>query len=142
MLLMRRFLGFGRLIGPISKIMPWAPLRLGLAGGKLDHSHWEEQFFLVACPILLGLTIPLSLAWPLEENQPEGMMESVVPLQHLGSSRRNKDRFVVFAFASAELLVETDLRGRISFAEGAFRARFGRAPQSFIGQPVISLVAP
>lgn len=49
---------------------------------------------------------------------------------------------MVFAFAYAELLVETDLRRRISFAEGAFRARFGRAPQSFIGPLVISLVAP
>ena len=69
-------------------------------------------------------------------------MESVVPLQQLASSRQSKDRFVVFAFAAAELLVETDLRGRISFAEGAFRARFGRPAEDFIGQPVISLVAP
>jgi len=69
-------------------------------------------------------------------------MESAVPLQQLASSRRSKDRFVVFAFAAAELLVETDLRGQISFAEGAFPARFGRAGEDFIGQPVIALVAP
>ena len=72
----------------------------------------------------------------------EGMMESALPSQQLASSRQSKDRFVVFAFAAAELLVETDLRGVISFAEGAFRARFGRVAEDFIGQPVISLVAP
>jgi EAL domain-containing protein (putative c-di-GMP-specific phosphodiesterase class I) len=70
------------------------------------------------------------------------MKERILPSQQLASSRRGKDRFVVFAFAAAELLVETDLRGRISFAEGAFRARFGRPAEDFIGQPVISLVAP
>lgn len=69
-------------------------------------------------------------------------MDSAVPLQQFNMPRRSKGRFVVFAFASAELLVETDLRGRISFAEGAFRARFGQEAQRFLGQPVISLVAP
>ncbi len=49
---------------------------------------------------------------------------------------------MVFAFAAAELLIEADLRGRIIFAEGAFPARFGRPAQNFIGQRVISLVAP
>ena len=51
------------------------------------------------------------------------------------------DRFLTFAFAAAELLVETDAGGRITFAEGAFPARFGRPGRSFIGQPVLSLVA-
>ena len=69
-------------------------------------------------------------------------MDSAVPLQQFNMPRRSKGRFVVFAFASAELLVETDLRGRISFAEGAFRARFGQEAQRFLGRPVISLVAP
>ncbi|MCA3360791.1 MAG: hypothetical protein INF74_02470, partial [Roseomonas sp.] len=72
----------------------------------------------------------------------EGMMESAVFSQHLGSPRRSRDRFVVFAFAAAELLVEADLRGRISFAEGAFRARFGRDAKDFLGHSVTSLVAP
>jgi len=56
-------------------------------------------------------------------------------------SRSSRDRFVVFAFAAAELLVETDLQGSITFAEGAFRARFGRPAQDFLGQPVTSLIA-
>ena len=51
------------------------------------------------------------------------------------------DRFLTFAFAAAELLVETDSAGRITFAEGAFPARFGRPGHSFLGQPVHDLVA-
>ncbi|MFN3390043.1 MAG: hypothetical protein ACK40O_14065, partial [Allosphingosinicella sp.] len=51
------------------------------------------------------------------------------------------DRFLTFAFAAAELLVETDPSGRITFAEGAFPARFGRPGRSFLGQPVHRLVA-
>lgn len=51
------------------------------------------------------------------------------------------DRFLTFAFAAAELLVETDGEGRITFAEGAFPARFGRPPGSFLGRPVHDLVA-
>lgn len=51
------------------------------------------------------------------------------------------DRFLTFAFAAAELLVESDSDGRITFAEGAFPARFGRSGRSFIGRPVQDLVA-
>lgn len=51
------------------------------------------------------------------------------------------DRFLTFAFAAAELLVEADAAGRITFAEGAFPARFGRSGRSFLGEPVQSLVA-
>lgn len=51
------------------------------------------------------------------------------------------DRFLTFAFAAAELLVETDAGGRITFAEGAFPARFGRPGHAFLGQPVQALVA-
>jgi len=51
------------------------------------------------------------------------------------------DRFLTFAFAAAELLVETDAAGRITFAEGAFPSRFGRPGRAFLGQPVQALVA-
>jgi hypothetical protein len=37
--------------------------------------------------------------------------------------------------------VETDLNGRIGFTAGAFRLRFGAAPESFIGQDVAGLIA-
>lgn len=51
------------------------------------------------------------------------------------------DRFLAFAFAAAELLVETDRDGRITFAEGAFPARFGRPGRAFLGRPVQDLIA-
>lgn len=69
-------------------------------------------------------------------------MQTVTALQRPGQSSSRKNRFVVFAFAAAELLIETDLHGRICFAEGAFPARFGKAAKDFLGQPVIALIAP
>jgi len=39
------------------------------------------------------------------------------------------------------MLVETDGDNRITFAEGAFPARFGRPARSFVGRPVQELVA-
>ncbi len=53
-----------------------------------------------------------------------------------------RDRFLAFAFAAAELLVETSEDGVITFAAGAFRLRFGRDGGAFIGQPVANLIAP
>lgn len=54
----------------------------------------------------------------------------------------DRERFVAFAFAAADLLVEVGQDGRIGFAAGAFRARFGRAPESFIGSDPVRLIAP
>jgi EAL domain-containing protein (putative c-di-GMP-specific phosphodiesterase class I) len=69
-------------------------------------------------------------------------MQSVTAEQGLGRSRKGRDRFVVFAFAAAELLLEADLRGHITFAEGAFPARFGRPAKDFLGQRLTALIAP
>jgi len=52
------------------------------------------------------------------------------------------DRFVGFAFAAADMLVETDLNGRISFATGAFRSRLGVSADSMHGRPIASLFVP
>ncbi|MDW8315155.1 MAG: EAL domain-containing protein [Rhodovarius sp.] len=46
-----------------------------------------------------------------------------------------------FAFASAEMLIETDLDGRILSATGAFRPRFGRPAEAMLGRRLPSLVA-
>lgn len=51
------------------------------------------------------------------------------------------ERYVAFAFAGADLLVETNGEGRVVFAEGAFQARFGRPAEAFLGRPAASLVA-
>lgn len=53
-----------------------------------------------------------------------------------------RERFVAFAFAGADLLVEADLSGRIGFTAGAFRLRFGASPESFAGQAAEGLIAP
>lgn len=62
---------------------------------------------------------------------------SAVTRRQLGE----RERFVAFAFAGADLLVETDLNGRIGFTAGAFRLRLGAAPENFIGQDVAGLIA-
>ena len=53
-----------------------------------------------------------------------------------------RDRFLAFAFAANDLLVEADGGGRVTFAAGAFRTRLGEAPEAFLGRPVHALVAP
>lgn len=52
-----------------------------------------------------------------------------------------QDRFLAFAFAAADLLVETTADGAIVFADGAFNARFHRPAASFAGRSVHWLVA-
>ncbi len=51
------------------------------------------------------------------------------------------ERFVAFAFAAADLAVEAEPDGRITFAAGAFQSRLGREPDSLLGCPVHDLVA-
>lgn len=56
--------------------------------------------------------------------------------------RTDRDRFVAFAFAAAELLVETGPEGQIVWAGGAFASRLGAPGETFVGQPVHNLVSP
>lgn len=53
----------------------------------------------------------------------------------------DRQRFVAFAFAGADMLVEATLDGRITFAAGAFRSRFQIEPEALIGRPVNALIA-
>jgi len=62
-------------------------------------------------------------------------------LPDAGFDRGGADRYLAFAFAAADLLVETDLEGVIRFAAGAFRSRFGHEAESFLGQPITTLFA-
>jgi EAL domain-containing protein (putative c-di-GMP-specific phosphodiesterase class I) len=54
----------------------------------------------------------------------------------------DRERFVAFAFAAADLLAEVGADGRITFAAGAFRARLGRTPESLIGRDAADILAP
>ncbi|MEI6159080.1 MAG: EAL domain-containing protein [Roseococcus sp.] len=53
----------------------------------------------------------------------------------------DRERFVAFAFSGADLLIEANLEGQIAFTAGAFRLRFGAAPESFMGQDLAGLIA-
>ena len=53
----------------------------------------------------------------------------------------DRQRFVAFAFAGADLLIEATADGRITFAAGAFRSRFQTEPDALVGRPLSSLVA-
>lgn len=54
----------------------------------------------------------------------------------------NNERFVAFAFAGADMVVETDSNGIVTYAAGSFRSKFGQAAEWFIGRAVQELVAP
>ena len=53
-----------------------------------------------------------------------------------------RDRFLGFAFAAADLLVESGLDGTIGFAAGAFPRRFGQPSDHYVGNRIFSLIAP
>ncbi len=53
-----------------------------------------------------------------------------------------RDRFIAFAFAGSDLLVEASADGVIGFAAGAFKVRLGVPPEQFVGRNIRDLVAP
>lgn len=59
-----------------------------------------------------------------------------------GLSGGGRDRFVAFAFAAADLLLELHPDHRIAFAAGAFRSRLDRCAEAWVGRDVEDVVAP
>ncbi len=55
--------------------------------------------------------------------------------------RRDRDRFVAFAFAGADILIELDADGAIRFTAGAL-ALIGHTTSQLTGTPLIDLVGP
>ncbi len=53
-----------------------------------------------------------------------------------------RERMVTFAFAAAELLVEVGTDASITWAAGAFPARFGEPAERFLGRKLSTLIAP
>ncbi len=49
------------------------------------------------------------------------------------------DRFLAFAFAASDLLVEVSPDGAIKYATGAFKALFGTLPDEFVGRNIARL---
>ena len=74
----------------------------------------------------------------------EHQTEAVVRKPDPTSQRRidNSERFVAFAFAGAEMVVETDACGIVTYAAGAFRGKFAVAAETFVGRALRELVAP
>ena len=51
-----------------------------------------------------------------------------------------RDRFIGFAFAGGDLLIETDLEGRIGYVAGAAQTITGQDEEQLIGQNLVDLV--
>lgn len=58
------------------------------------------------------------------------------------SLRADRDRFVAFAFASSDLLLELDSSQTIFFVAGASEGLLGRPSESLIGTPIFDILAP
>jgi len=58
------------------------------------------------------------------------------------SLRQQRDRFIGFAFAGGDLLVETDLAGRITYVAGAAQTISGRTDDALVGRLLTELVVP
>ncbi|MBY0354107.1 MAG: PAS domain-containing protein, partial [Rickettsiales bacterium] len=56
--------------------------------------------------------------------------------------KRERDRFVAFAFAAADILIEMDHHGVVLFADGAISGLLGVSPQALVGQAITDLVIP
>lgn len=73
---------------------------------------------------------------------PPGQATAGPPGNVTAADASHRDRFLNFAFASADLLVEVGPDSTIDWAAGAFASRFGRQAESFLRQPVEALVTP
>jgi len=73
-------------------------------------------------------------------------VSTAISRPHAAAAARSVDvmmeRYVGFAFAAAELLIETDLDGVICFAAGAFHTKFGEEADAFLGRPLATLFSP
>jgi hypothetical protein len=54
--------------------------------------------------------------------------------------REDRDRFVGFAFANADLLLELDSASRIQWAGGAVKSILNRDPDSLTNRPLTSVL--
>lgn len=57
-------------------------------------------------------------------------------------SRDSKDRYVAFAFARGDVLLEIDNQGAITFATGTVRGLLGVDAEQLIGKPLATIIAP
>src|SRR5471032_334442 len=60
----------------------------------------------------------------------------------ISAVRSQRDRFVGFAFAAADLLVEVAIDGRIAFVAGAAQHLYGSASENLLGTSFYDLICP
>jgi len=53
----------------------------------------------------------------------------------------DRERFLTFALAAAEILLEVSAEGRILFAAGALQSRLGAPAERWVGRPVRDILA-
>ena len=53
----------------------------------------------------------------------------------------DRERFLTFALAAAEILLEVSPEGRILFAAGALQSRLGAPAEAWVGRPVRDMLA-
>jgi EAL domain-containing protein (putative c-di-GMP-specific phosphodiesterase class I) len=70
------------------------------------------------------------------------MVEMVPVPPGTRSARAERDRYVAFAFAAADLLLEVDGSGRIKFAAGALQSLTKRDAEALTGAPFQDILAP
>ena len=61
---------------------------------------------------------------------------------YVESLRRDRDRFVALAFCAADLLLEVNAQGRVTFAAGATLSLVGRTPEEMSGSLLLDMIAP
>ena len=60
---------------------------------------------------------------------------------YVESLKRDRDRFVALAFCAADLLLEINVKGIVTFSAGATQSLMGKRPEELIGLSFMSLMA-
>lgn len=78
----------------------------------------------------------------MQDNAPEPAIKPIVCMTDLNQRLlEDRERFVAFAFAGADLLLEAGTDGHIRFATGAARTYFDCEPSALLRRPAASLIA-
>lgn len=68
-------------------------------------------------------------------------VSSAKPDQQVHAAQQQRDRFLAFAFAAADVLIEADSQGRILYCAGATENLFGESVETLVGKVLASTVA-
>jgi PAS domain S-box-containing protein len=63
-------------------------------------------------------------------------------MNDIQSLTEQRDRFIAFAFAASDVLIETNEKSKVSFATGSIKSILGLTEKQFIGANLLSFIAP